>query len=223
MEHETVITYLDSYCERAGDAGMWAEPLNAATNLFFLLAAMAALWSTAKLSKHKLGDIPDIWLLIASLTGIAVGSGLWHLVPTSHTVMMDVLPITAFIHIYLIAALRRLLGMGWGKILVLMGLYIAVGDIAAQTYLSADLLNGTIMYVPTYLVLVGLTAAVWRRDAAMGRVFLNVVMVWTASLIFRTIDTEICADFPIGTHFLWHMLNAWVLYRLLLVLVHKAK
>ena len=36
---------IDAYCERL-DAGFWAEPLNAATNLAFILAAVACfgLW-----------------------------------------------------------------------------------------------------------------------------------------------------------------------------------
>ncbi len=222
MEHETVITYLDSYCERGGDPSMWGEPLNAATNLFFLLAAFAALWAVAKLPKHPFRDIPDVWLLIASLTFISIGSGLWHLVPTGHTVLMDVLPITAFMNLYLIAALRRFFGLGWLKVAVLWGLYTALGVIA-QMKLPADMLNGTIMYIPTYLTLAVLSFAIWRRNAGEGKVFGQVLLVWTFSLAFRTADLEICEQFPIGTHFLWHMLNAWVLYRLLLALIQKAK
>ena len=35
----STLTYFDSYCERAGEIGLWAEPLNAITNIAFLLAA----------------------------------------------------------------------------------------------------------------------------------------------------------------------------------------
>ncbi|NJN40478.1 MAG: hypothetical protein HC807_06085 [Gammaproteobacteria bacterium] len=34
------------------------------------------------------------------------------------------------------------------------------------------------------------------------------------SLTFRTLDRDLCAAIPLGTHFLWHLLNAVVLYRL---------
>jgi hypothetical protein len=61
------------------------------------------------------------------------------------------------------------------------------------------------------------------RDKATAKTFLAIVLVWTGSLIFRTIDRDICAQFPWGTHFLWHTLNAWVLYRLLRVLIRTAK
>jgi hypothetical protein len=219
---QTVITYLDSYCERAGDASLWAEPINAATNLFFLLAAFAAVWHMARLRDPRFASNPDIWLLILALTGIALGSGLWHIFATHETMLMDVLPITAFINIYLIAALRRFFSLAWWKVAVLWALYTGVG-VAAQVMLPADTLNGTIMYIPTYATLIALTGALWQRHRPVGIVFANVLAVWTASLVFRTVDLEICEQFPIGTHFLWHSLNAWVLYRLLLELIRKAK
>lgn len=220
-EQATVLTYLDAYCERAGDPGLWGEPLNAASNLLFLLAAFAALWLVAKRRDHRFAHIPDLWLLIVALTGISIGSGLWHLVPTGHTVLMDVLPITAFINIYLVAALRRFFGLGWLKVAALWGLYTGLG-VAAQLHLPADLLNGTIMYIPTYLTLVAITLALRRVDAAAGQVLTRIVLVWTLSLAFRTADLEICEHFPLGTHFLWHALNAWVLYRLFAVLSARA-
>lgn len=39
--------------------------------------------------------------------------------------------------------------------------------------------------------------------------------LFVVSLIFRIIDLDVCARFPIGTHFLWHVLNAAVLYTVL--------
>jgi hypothetical protein len=34
-------------------------------------------------------------------------------------------------------------------------------------------------------------------------------------LAFRTVDTAICPQFALGSHFVWHVLNAVVLYMLL--------
>jgi len=36
--------------------------------------------------------------------------------------------------------------------------------------------------------------------------------VFVASLLFRTLDEQICMIWPHGTHFLWHSLNAVVCY-----------
>ncbi len=39
--------------------------------------------------------------------------------------------------------------------------------------------------------------------------------IFLVSLAFRTVDVASCGSLPLGTHFLWHVLNAVVLYRLL--------
>lgn len=212
----SVLTYLDGYCERAGHVGAFAEPLNLITNLFFILAALLAAQALmdSKSSRSRL----DLWLLVVMLFAIGVGSGLWHLVPTKHTLLMDVIPITLFINIYLIAALRHLFSLSWAKVVLWWGTYLAA-SVAAQMTLPPELLNGTIMYIPTYVTLGIMTAALWRRDERVGRVFLTALLVWSLSLTFRTIDVGLCRALPIGTHFLWHTLNAWMLWRLLMVLM----
>jgi hypothetical protein len=42
--------------------------------------------------------------------------------------------------------------------------------------------------------------------------------IFAASLSFRSVDNAVCSVFPVGTHFLWHLLNGLVL----LVLVRAA-
>jgi hypothetical protein len=36
-------------------------------------------------------------------------------------------------------------------------------------------------------------------------------VVFAVSLTARTVDRPLCTDIPIGTHFVWHILNAVVL------------
>jgi hypothetical protein len=219
---DTVLTYLDSYCERAGNTALLAEPLNAITNLFFIAAALLA--ARALISKPRQGGGQqsnlDLWLLIFSLFAIGIGSGAWHLVPNQTTLLMDVIPITLFINIYIIASLRRLFNQAWRKVFGWWLVYTIVG-IVAQMKLPPDLLNGTIMYIPTYATLVVMTFALARRDRAAAKVFAIMTTVWSLSLIFRTIDYGICSQLALGTHFLWHTLNAVVLWRLLMVLIQK--
>lgn len=38
------------------------------------------------------------------------------------------------------------------------------------------------------------------------------VIVFCISLVLRSIDMAACAINPLGTHFLWHLLNAAMLY-----------
>jgi hypothetical protein len=40
-------------------------------------------------------------------------------------------------------------------------------------------------------------------------------ILFVISLAFRTMDQAVCPGFPLGTHFIWHLLNATVLLVLL--------
>lgn len=214
----TTLNYLDSYCERAGLPGLMAEPVNAITNLFFIAAALSCIYLIIRLPPAKWRNNWDLWLLALFLFAIGVGSGLWHTIPTRATVLMDVIPITLFINLYLIAAMRRLLQFSWVKTGVCWLAYAAV-TVAAQMHLPPDMLNGTVMYLPTYAALVVLTGAVALKNRYLGEVFFSMLMVWSLSLVFRTYDNAACELFERGTHFLWHSLNALVLYRLLAALI----
>lgn len=213
---DSVLTYLDTYCERAGEVGALAEPLNLVTNLFFVVAAVLVI----RTLRYGVGEGRrlDLWLLAFLMASIGVGSGLWHLVPTQTTLLMDVVPIGLFINVFLISALRRAFGLRWAYVLGWWLLYTALG-IVAQKLLPPDLLNGTVMYLPTYGALVVMTALLWFKNRVASKGFLTALVMWTASLFFRTVDMESCQTFAIGTHFLWHTLNAWVLWRLTLVLI----
>jgi hypothetical protein len=48
---------------------------------------------------------------------------------------------------------------------------------------------------------------------------LSATGVFCVSLIFRAIDPAVCPSFPIGTHFLWHVLNGLMVGLLLQLLL----
>lgn len=213
----TMLTYLDSYCERGGAVGMFAEPLNLYTNLFFVLAAAVSVFQLMR-SRSAKGSRFDLWLLVLFLFTIGIGSALWHAFPSGTTVLMDVIPITLFINAYIISALRRLFYLSWAKTGMWWVIYFIAG-LAAQKFLPADMLNGTIMYIPTYLTLIIMTIGLHCRDRNAGSIFGLALGAWTVSLIFRTLDMQLCHNVDMGTHFLWHTVNAWVLWRLLKLLI----
>lgn len=214
----TGINYLDTYCERAGAAGLWAEPLNGLSNFGFVLAAVL---SALALAGTRRSRVADLWALVVVLGAIGIGSALWHFAPTGHTVLMDIIPIAIFINLYLIVALRRLLGFPWLTVAGAWATYFVVG-LAARSMLPKELFNGSILYAPTLLALAALSFVAYRRDRAAGKVLGSVLAVWTISLLLRTADLAVCEVFPLGTHFLWHLLNSWVLWRLLAVLIAQA-
>jgi Ceramidase len=199
-------TAIDLYCERT-DPSLWAEPLNALTNAAFLIAATAA----AVHWYHRELDLPALALIVITAL-IGLGSFTFHTVATRGAVYFDTIPITLFIYGYLLLAMRRLLRMGWIGTVIVLILFAGVSHGLAWV-VPGGFLNGSYAYLPA------LTALLWvayriEDEERRSTIFLASGL-FALSLAFRTIDLTICPVFPFGTHFIWHCLNAVVLYMLL--------
>src|SRR4051794_14524228 len=79
------------YCERCGP-GLLAEPINASTNLSFLIAAWAAWFLARRANALHAGT----WGLIALSVAIGIGSALYHTFATGWARVLDVVPILHF-------------------------------------------------------------------------------------------------------------------------------
>ena len=102
---------IDAYCERLGP-GLWAEPLNAVSNVAFIIAALWAARAAHRRSSANRRSGSSIALVFV----IGLGSLAFHTFANRWSAMADVLPITLFIYGYLAFALRRFLGLGWWKV-----------------------------------------------------------------------------------------------------------
>jgi hypothetical protein len=195
---------IDAYCERSG-AGLLAEPLNALSNAAFFIAA---LWAARAAGRR--GVEPVIWLLIALVFVIGLGSLAFHTFANRWSALADVLPITLFIYGYLAFALRRFLALDWWKVAAGMAALFAV-TFAAERIMPPGFLNGSGAYLPALVasILVSLELLRHGHPAQLNVSLASSVLL--LSLIFRTADQVVCALVPIGTHFIWHMLNGLVL------------
>lgn len=208
---------LDLYCERT-DPGFWAEPLNAVSNGMFLVAALAAVAWTPPEGRRD----PLAMVLAAIVFAIGLGSFAFHTLATRGAMLFDVGPITLFIHLYLYAGLRRFVGFGPGLAAGLTLAFFAAG--LSVDRIGEGALNGSVGYLPALGAIPALAAGAWlqgtdgaRRTGAAKRL-LAIAALFALSIIFRSIDNAICPAFPTGTHFLWHTLNAGVLFLLLRLL-----
>jgi hypothetical protein len=211
-------TPIDLYCERT-NASLWAEPANALTNAAFLIAAAAAfvLWRRQRArdaasdgGRANGRDWPALALIVV-VVAVGLGSFAFHTVATRGAVLADVIPIAIFIYGYLLLALRRFLHLSAGLAIAIVIAY-AAGAQALSWLAPAHALNGSVAYLPALLALI----VVARTTRGSARRALELaVMLFTLSLALRTIDLDACETFPLGTHFLWHLLNAVVLYVLL--------
>jgi len=206
---------VDHYCERTSPA-LDAEPLNALTNIAFLVAAVAA-WRL--LAAHpRAGARAQIGILIAVTALVGLGSFLFHTVATRWAEWGDVIPILAFMLLYLQLVLARFFAwrLGWR----LAGLVsFAAITFALEAAVPGDVLWGGALYLPALLFCATAGAVLLRRRPAAGRAMLGATAVFLASFAARTADAPLCPSFPLGTHFLWHLLNALLLYLLIRIAV----
>lgn len=195
---------IDAYCERT-DPGIWAEPVNALTNAAFLLAA-AVMWR-----RTRGAGVPLAGLLVALLAAIGVGSFLFHTVAQAWSALADVVPIGLFILAYLFATNRHV----WR----LPPLAAALGTLAfipiaiALTPLFGALPGFAVsaVYWPVVVLILAHAAALARPAPATARGLALGAAILALSLVFRSLDARLCAAVPVGTHFLWHLMNGLML------------
>ena len=196
---------IDLYCERT-DPGLFAEPLNALTNLFFLLAA----WQCARLALQK--GKHDALLLAVILFAIGIGSGLFHTFATAWAQWLDVTPILIFQIVYFWFYVRRIARLRFAMGVALLALFFAAIVVSAQ---FPELLNGSFSYAPAVAALILIGAYHYTTEKADPVVILAAGIIFLVSLSARTVDLLLCVQWSLGTHFIWHSLNALVLFLVL--------
>jgi hypothetical protein len=182
------------------------------TNVAFIAAG---LWGVWQVRRYRTGAFAEVlaWWVVA----IGIGSTLFHTFASKGTIWADILPIAGFTLAYTLFNLRRFLGMDWSKaILVFVAFYAVAGLI---TYAVPDWLrqasNGTTGYLPPFLALAFFGAWVAATGNRAGWYNLTGSAIFVVSVICRMIDPLVCASFPLGTHFLWHVFNGLMLAVLL--------
>ena len=221
------------YCERGQNPAFWAEPLNAISNAAFIIAALLALMSWQRY-RHDLAGVPrqsrSELALVALVAVIGAGSFLFHTYATRWAKLADVIPISVFMVVYLGYALRRFVGLGW--VLTLAGLAAFFASIQfAESFDCGGraCFNGSVGYLPALaaLALIGGWLSIAGHPAA--RWVLGSAAIFAVSLTLRTLDRSICphtalfAGRMLGTHFIWHMCNATLLYLLLMAAIRHGE
>jgi len=199
---------IDLYCERT-DPSLWSEPINALTNLAFLAAAWYG-WRIARGVAAQGGTAWDLRLLAAQAALVGVCSFAFHTFATVWAAWADGLSILAFIYVWLARYLRRVARLPvWGVGAGLVVYYLL--DRLAGRLFPPETLNGSGQYLAALVSLAGLAIYARPRFPHAARWLLAAAAVFAVSLVCRTVDPLVCGGWPIGTHFLWHLLNGAVL------------
>ncbi|MGH3714479.1 MAG: ceramidase domain-containing protein [Micromonosporaceae bacterium] len=196
-------------------AAFWAEPVNAFSNASFLVAAVVIWHLLRRAPRGAAGPPASLVALAVVMASIGVGSFLFHTYATLWAEQADVIPIRIFMLLFFACYLHWFWQLRWW--LAWLG---AVGFIVFSVLIgpvAGDLLpNGSGMYLPAFGVLAGSAVALLlapdpgrRRH---WRLLALATLIFAVSLTFRTADQEVCGEFALGTHWVWHLLNGLLLF-----------
>ena len=193
---------VDGYCERI-DGSFWSEPLNAITNIFFLVAAI---WV---LRREGLNSTARILAIILGMIGFA--SFLFHSFAQTWAGALDVLLILLFTLFYLFAASKDFLGVPRSIALLLTLGYFPFSIVVDWLTLPLTFLGSTRVYMPILILIILFSLLINTRLPKVSRGLAIGAFILMTSMIARILDVPLCQTIPIGTHFLWHVMNAVML------------
>jgi hypothetical protein len=197
---------VDEYCERI-DFQLLSEPLNLYSNLLFWVAAGFALFEIWRSPMRR--SVP-LWILFILLFLVGLGSALFHSYATEWAKICDVGFIGIFVVSFLWFWARSILHLALQHSIYFMLMFFGLSALLYAIFLRLPV-NGSQGYfgVALFLFALGIQQ---KQQLSRSRTLTWAGCVFVAALVFRTLDEQLCAVWPHGTHFLWHSLNALVCY-----------
>lgn len=214
----TPLTHWYGICERSAP-GMLAEPLNVLSSLAFMAVAISIYRFY-----HRHEDLDRRWIWdVHALTFltfiIGVNSVVFHAFPSPTTELLDTLSIVLFIVIYFWSVLFRIGRCNFFQASICFVAFVGGSHMLVTQFPHA--INDSIGYLSSMMALIVIAIHLYLKARPSSSHFMMAAIVGVCSLFCRAIDHATCADFPFGTHFLWHTLNATLLYILLRQLVRN--
>ncbi|WP_116086686.1 ceramidase domain-containing protein [Tropicimonas sp. IMCC34011] len=195
---------IDAYCERL-EPGLWTEPLNAITNAAFILVALV-MW------RRSAGQGTPLALMLSLvLLAIGIGSALFHTFATQWASVADTTPILVFILLYVFAANLHFWRMPVWAASIGTAAFVPYAALLAWVFYQLPFFSVSAPYWPVPLLIAAYAILLRNRDRALARGLGIGAALLTLSLVARSLDAPLCASIPIGTHWLWHLLNAAML------------
>ncbi len=190
-------------CERL-DPSFWAEPANALTNLAFVLAGLIIL-TRKQQPAHVLG---------ALIILIGLSSFLFHTFSDRITGTLDVLSIGIYLVAYAWLWPKWVTRTGYrmqalSVVALLLAIVVAVWLVWALKPIWPDLPPGA--YLGAWVYVLGLAILNATRQKRASRWLWATAGLFLVALTTRQLDMLLCESLG-GLHWLWHILNAMVLY-----------
>jgi len=194
---------VDIYCERL-DASFWAEPINAISNLSFIVAGFF-LWRL----RFSCSKLMAILIFL-----IGLGSFSFHTFANRLTGLADVLAIALYL-----TAFAFMIPKQWSRnsILIQLGsVFLLILSIVLAQLLVSHIKPTTSwlppgIYLGTWLALIMYALVTQYSNPSAARFLWMAIIVFPFSLLSRQIDMPFCDSIG-GSHWLWHLLNGLVLF-----------
>jgi hypothetical protein len=194
---------LHLYRERCGHPGFWAEPVNALTNASFLIAAVAA-W---RLAVQRGALTEETWVLVVLAAAIGCDSFLFHTLVNGWTMWLDMVPIALFQVAFLWLAGRSMLSLSVAQTTFIVAAVLGLSFAAMPLHRP---LNGSLFYLPALLALAAYGTVALLKSRPEPWLLPAAACAFSLAIVARSLDLKV--PFALGTHFLWHLLNGFVLY-----------
>jgi hypothetical protein len=199
----TWLNPVDIYCERL-DASFWSEPINAITNLAFIIAG----WLIWRMRS------PQSSLMAILLILIGLGSFSFHTFANRLTGLLDVLAIALYLVSFAYLVPKQ---WSWGSRWTQIGSVITLFILIVLCQFATNYMKPALPWMPSGIY-VGAWSALFLYAALTqnfnpiaARYLWLAVLVFPFSLLSRQLDMPLCES-GFSTHWLWHVLNGVTLY-----------
>ena len=200
-----IVTRFPQYCEYISN--FWLhEPLNAITNFGFFIGA----YFLYRLIKKNNLNMNLGTVLISMMIALGLGSLAWHSYRITPTLLMDEIPIyifIAFAFYFLTKSLARS-----HKLTIIISFFTALIYYAVFAYIpSLNVFQGAFKYIFVVLLFLILSMLIVKKFGPHYSLILPLSLL-AFGVLFRIMDLYICPVFPLGTHFIWHILVVSTMY-----------
>ena len=211
-------TSIDIYCERVS-SDLFAEPINFLSNIAFIIAFYILIrrLKDASFGDKALKNCSTILTYIILFIGL--GSFLFHAFGNLWSAFADTFPIMIFILFYLYIAVRFYLKqnnfVAATALIIFLSLNVFLGYAGIEeisSYLTA-----------LFAMLLISVISLMRDEIEISRGLFTTSIIFMISLTFRQLDNFACSYMSLGTHWIWHILNAILLYSLVLLFIERFK
>ena len=192
-----------NYCER-NSLELLAEPLNAFTNILFIIVSLFLLFHYRSKKKPLLAFI---------IFMIGISSFLYHTIPIGIWGALDIFFILLFILFYLYFVGNKLFILS-RPISILMAIAFLFICYFFGNFFKNTIIGTSAYYLPIVFTLYTLYFLLRKKVLIKRELFFYTSIIFSISVIFRVLDYYLCSFWHIGTHFIWHILNALTLYLL---------